>query len=278
MNIEKIIESMTLIISTYSLKIFAALAVYIIGKWISLKASNVLGKILEKKEVDPILLNFLKNISYYTLLLLVVIAAAGQLGINTTSFLTIVGAAGLAIGLALKDSLSNFASGVMLAFFRPFREGDVVTAAGTTGKVTSLAIFNTILTTPDNQRVIVPNSAITANIITNITANTTRRIDMVIGIGYNDDIAQTKAIMMRLIEADSRILKEPAPTVALIELADSSVNFNVRPWVKTEDYWPVRSDLTEKIKITFDKEGISIPYPQQDVHLFSEQAQKLTIV
>ncbi len=278
MNVEKIIETITLVISTYSIKIAAALAVYIVGKWISLKISNILGKVLEKKQVDPTLLNFLKNMSYYTLLLMVVIAAVGQLGVNTTSFLTIVGAAALAIGLALKDSLSNFASGVMLVLFRPFHEGDVVTAAGTTGKVTSLAIFSTTLTTPDNQQVIVPNSAITANIITNITANATRRIDMVIGIGYNDNIGKAKTIMMRLIEADPRILKDPAPTIALAELADSSVNFNVRPWVKTEDYWAVRSDLTEKIKMTFDEEGISIPYPQQDLHLFSEQTQKLTSV
>ncbi|MEC4677190.1 MAG: mechanosensitive ion channel domain-containing protein, partial [Nitrospirota bacterium] len=201
-----------------------------------------------------------------------------QLGINTTSFLTIIGAAGLAIALALKDSLSNFASGVMLVLFRPFREGDVVTAAGMTGKVTNIAIFNTTLTTGDNQLVIVPNSAITANVITNVTANSTRRIDLVIGIGYNDDIAKAKKIIMRLIEADSRILKDPAPGIALAELADSSVNFNVRPWVKKEDYWAVRSDLMEQIKITFDEEGISIPYPQQDVHLFPEQAQKLTSV
>ncbi len=272
MNIEQIIETVILLLSTYSIKILAAIAVYMIGKWISRKLSNILGKVLEKNRVEPTLINFLKNMAYYTLLVLVVVAAAGQLGIKITSFLTILGAAALAVGLALKESLSNFASGVMLAFFRPFREGDVVTAGGMTGKVTSIAIFNTTLTTPDNQVVIVPNSVITGNIITNVNCNATRRIDLVIGIGYGDNIGKAKAILTRLIEADARILKDPVPTIAVAELADSSVNFNVRPWVKTEDYWNVRSDLTEKIKLTFDEEGISIPYPQQDVHLIPNEA------
>ncbi|HDM77631.1 MAG TPA: mechanosensitive ion channel, partial [Deltaproteobacteria bacterium] len=210
-------------------------------------------------------------IIYYTLLIVVVIAAAGQLGINTTSFLTIVGAAGLAIGLALKDSLSNFASGVMLILFRPFRVGDVVNAAGVTGKVETISMFTTIMNTPDNQKIIVPNSAITSSTITNITANETRRVDLVIGIGYEDNIGKAKEILNRLIEEDDRILSDPAPTIAVSELADSSVNFVVRPWVKTEDYWIVYFDLTEKIKNTFDAEGINIPYPQTDVHLYPEK-------
>jgi len=200
----------------------------------------------------------------------VVIAAVGQLGINTTSFLTIVGAAGLAIGLALKDSLNNFASGVMIILFRPFGIGDVVTAGGVTGKVQSIAIFSTILTTPDNQKVIVPNGNIINSVITNATANDTRRIDLVVGIGYDDDIGKTKQVLAGIVGADDRILSDPAPTIAVSELADSSVNLVVRPWVRTTEYWDVYFDLMEKIKQTFDAEGIQIPYPQQDVHLIKE--------
>jgi small conductance mechanosensitive channel len=258
-------------LSVYSLKVVAALLIFIIGKWIARKISKVLGVLLEKNKVDVTLVGFLSNITYYALLIVVLIAAAGQLGINTTSFLTIVGAAGLAVGLALKDSLGNFASGVMLILFRPFHVGDLVVAAGVTGKIEQITIFTTVINTLDNQRVIVPNGAITADVITNVNANPTRRVDMVFGIGYDDDIALAKKILMDLLEADSRVLNDPAPTVAVAELADSSVNFNVRPWVKTEDYWGVYLDLTEKVKLTFDEAGISIPYPQQDLHLYSEK-------
>jgi small conductance mechanosensitive channel len=269
-NIDKIVETISLYASTYALKIVAAIIIFIIGKWVSRKISGVISKLLHKNNIDETLINFLENIVYYTLLVVVVIAALGQLGINTTSFLTIVGAAGLAIGLALKDSLANFASGVMLILFRPFRVGDVVNAGGAIGKVDGITIFNTILNTPDNQRVIVPNSAITSGVITNITANPTRRVDLVMGIGYDDDIKKAKEIMEQIIKDDDRILSDPAPTIAVSELADSSVNFVVRPWVKTDDYWNVYFDLTEKIKTTFDKEGITIPYPQQDVHMYTE--------
>jgi len=271
MDIDKYLDIIMNWLSVYSLKVVAAILVLIIGKWIAHKISKILGVLLEKNKVDVTLVGFLSNIIYYTLMIVVMIAAAGQLGINTTSFLTIVGAAGLAVGLALKDSLSNFASGVMLILFRPFKVGDVITTGGITGKVNEISIFTTIINTPDNQRVIVPNGGITSNVITNVTANPTRRVDMVFGIGYDDDIAQAKKILMDLLEADSRVLKDPAPTVAVSELADSSVNFIVRPWVKTEDYWDVRLGLTEKVKVTFDQAGISIPYPQQDLHLFSEK-------
>lgn len=269
-NIDKIVETVSLYASTYALKIVAAIIILLIGKWVSRKISRLVSKLLHKNNIDVTLINFLENIVYYTLLVVVAIAALGQLGINTTSFLTIVGAAGLAIGLALKDSLSNFASGVMLILFRPFRIGDVVNAGGVLGKVDSITIFNTVLNTPDNQRVIVPNSSITSGVITNITANPTRRVDLVMGIGYDDDIKKAKGIMEQIIKDDDRILTDPAPTIAVSELADSSVNFVVRPWVKTDDYWNVYFDLTEKIKTTFDKEGISIPYPQQDVHMYTE--------
>ena len=250
----------------------AAILILIIGKWLSHKIAKLVSKVLEKYNVDVTLIGFLETVTYYALLVVVVIAAAGQLGINTTSFLTIVGAAGLAIGLALKDSLSNLASGVMLILFRPFGVGDVVTAGGVTGKVGSITMFNTVLSTADNQRVIVPNGSVTSNIITNVTANPTRRVDLVVGIGYGDNIAKAKEILAQLVSSDERILGDPAPTIAVSELADSSVNLVVRPWVKTEEYWDVYFALTEKIKTTLDEEGITIPYPQRDLHLFSQQA------
>lgn len=273
-NIDKIIETVSLYLSTYALKVVAAIIILMVGKWISRKLADLLSKVLKKNNIDVTLISFLENIAYYALLVVVVIAALGQLGINTTSFLTIVGAAGLAIGLALKDSLSNFASGVMLILFRPFRVGDAVNAGGVLGKVESITIFNTIINTPDNQRVIVPNSAITSGVITNITANPTRRVDLVMGIGYDDDIRKAKGIMEQIIKDDKRVLSDPAPTIAVSELADSSVNFVVRPWVKTEDYWDVYFDLTEKLKITFDQEGITIPYPQRDVHMYMEKKEE----
>ena len=222
----------------------------------------------KKAGVEPTLRRFLCKIIYYILLTGVIMAAAGELGIKTTSFLAIIGAAGLAIGLALKDSLSNFASGVMLILFRPFKVGDVITAAGITGTVSQVDIFSTVIYTGDNRKQIIPNSIITASVITNINAEETRRIDLVVGIGYDDDIKLAKTTLEDLMATDSRILTDPAAGVAVVELGASSVDLNVRPWVKTEDYWKVRNDLTEAIKVTFDEKGISFPYPQQDVHMF----------
>lgn len=245
-----------------------ALVIFVLGRWIAQWIANVARKGFRKANVEPTLRRFLCKLIYYALLAGVIIAAAGELGIETTSFLAIVGAAGLAIGLALKDSLSNFASGVMLILFRPFKVDDVVTAGGVTGKVQQIDIFSTIILTADNQRIIVPNSGITSGVITNINAEETRRIDLVVGIGYDDDIRLAKTTLEDLVKADSRILGEPAPAIAVAELADSSVNLIVRPWVKTNEYWDVRLDLIERIKLTFDEKGISFPYPQQDVHMF----------
>ena len=252
-------------------QVIGALLILVIGAWFCKRAANFFKRVLERRQVDPTLTNFLGGLFYYALLLLVIIAAAGQLGINTMSFLTVLGALGLAVGLALKDSLSNIAAGIMIILFRPFRIGDAVTIAGVTGSVQQIGLFNTVLHTPDNQKIIVPNSKILGDIITNITANETRRIDLVVGISYEDDIDKAKAILWELAAKDQRILKDPAPTIAVAELADSSVNLVFRPWVKTADYWAVRFDLTEQIKKTFDAEGVSIPYPQQDVHLFVEK-------
>jgi small conductance mechanosensitive channel len=270
-NIDQILETITVWFTTYSIKIVAAILIFIIGKWLCRRITNLLTKIMEKNNIDVTLVKFLSSIVYYTLFIVVMIAVAGQLGINTTSFLTIIGAAGLAIGLALKDSLSNFASGVMLIMFRPIKIGDFVDVGGVTGTVQSIDIINTTIHSPDNQKHIVPNASITSGVITNVTANDNRRVDLVIGIGYDDDIARAKGILEAIIKKEERVLENPATNIAVSELGDSSVNFVVRPWVKTSDYWDVYFDLTEEIKITFDKEGISIPYPQQDVHLFSEQ-------
>ena len=258
-------------VSMYSLNIIGAILIFLVGKWLARRISNLVAKLLERNKIDLALAHFLANLTYYSLIVLVVVAAAGRLGINTTSFLTIIGAAGLAVGLALKDSLSNFAAGVMLVLFRPFTIGDVVSTAGITAKVEKITIFNTLFCSPDNQLIIVPNNKIISDIITNITAKDTRRIDLTVGISYSDDMAKTKDILIRLAKEESRILTDPAPTVAVAELADSSVNLVFRPWVKTADYWNVRFDLTERIKNRLDEAGISIPFPQQDVHLFVEK-------
>lgn len=257
--------------SIYAINIIGAILIFIVGKWLARRIANLLAKLMEKNNVDSTLVIFLTNLTYYTLVVLVVVAAANRLGINTTSFLTIIGAAGLAVGLALKDSLANFAAGVMLVLFRPFTIGDVVSTAGIIAKVEKITIFNTQFCTGDNQLIIVPNNRIISDIITNINAKDTRRIDLTVGISYSDDMAKTKAILERLAGEDDRILKDPAPTVAVAELADSSINLVFRPWVKTADYWVVRFDLNEKIKNRLDEAGISIPFPQQDVHLFVEK-------
>ncbi|UCD65679.1 MAG: mechanosensitive ion channel [Deltaproteobacteria bacterium] len=272
------VDAVTAWISIYSIKIVGALLIFIIGKWLARKIADLFSRLMAKNNVDVAVIGFVTNLSYYALLVVVIIAALGNLGVNTTSFLAIVGAAGLAVGLALKDSLSNFAAGVMLIMFRPFTVGDVVSTAGVTAKVEKITIFNTLFCTPDNQLVIVPNNKIISDIITNINAKDTRRIDLVVGISYSDDMAQTKEILEGLAKEDSRILEDPAVTIAVAELADSSVNLVFRPWVKTEDYWAVKFDLTEKIKTSLDEAGISIPFPQQDVHLFVEKEEAAQVM
>lgn len=257
---------------SYIPRIASAIAIFFIGKWLANKLSVLISLALKRSKADESIISFVESISYYCLLIIVLVAVAGQLGINTTSFLTILGAAGLAIGLALKDSLSNFSSGIMIVIFKPFKLGDVVDVGGTVGKVTEITIFSTILTSGDNQKFIVPNSSVMGTTIKNITANPTRRIDMIVGIGYDDDIKKAKEILTRLTQEDERILTDPEPTIAVGELADSSINFVFRPWVKTEDYWVVKFDLTEKIKLIFDEEGISIPFPQRDIHLYENKA------
>ena len=251
----------------WGIKIAIAIAIFIIGKLIARSISNLTQKALQGSGTDAMLVSFLGNIVYGILLIAVVLAAIDSLGVNVTSLMAILGAAGLAVGLALKDSLSNFASGVMIIIFRPFNIGDYITAGGSSGVVDDIGLFCTLLHSGDNQRIIVPNSAIMGSTIVNVSAMPTRRIDLVIGIGYDDNIAQARDIIMGIIESDERILEDPAPGVALGELGDSSINLSVLPWVKSEDYWSVRPDLLENIKVKFDEAGISIPYPQQDVHM-----------
>ncbi|MCM8857183.1 MAG: mechanosensitive ion channel [Candidatus Thiodiazotropha sp.] len=253
-------------------KIVMALLVFIIGRWIAKMLTRALEKVMVKGNVDQMLVNFLSNIAFAALLAVVVLAALEQLGVNTTSALAILGAAGLAVGLALKDSLASFAAGVMLIIFRPFKLGDFVEAGDATGVVEEIRIFHTMLKTGDNREITMPNAQIYSGTITNYSARKTRRIDLVIGIGYNDDIKTARDLIKQILEADTTVLKDPAPTIMLLELGESSVDFAVRPWVKSGDYWTTRAALLEAIKVTFDKQGISIPYPQRDIHMIQETA------
>jgi small conductance mechanosensitive channel len=257
---------------TWGLRILAALAIFVVGRWVARRISTGVSRATQTARVDPTLTRFLGSVVYMALLVMVILAAVQQLGVPATSFLAILGAAGLAIGLALKDSLSNFSSGVMLVFFRPFRVGDFVEAGGVSGTVEEVTIFNTILRTPDNRIITVPNSLIYADSITNFSAEPTRRIDMVFSIAYDDNVVQAKEIMQSVIDNDERVLTDPAPVIMMLELADSSVNFAVRPWVASGDYWAVRGDLLEGIKSALEDNGLSIPYPQRDVHLIGQVA------
>ena len=256
---------------SYTISFIMALLIFFIGKWIVNKIVKILGKVLRKVNgIDETLVKFLENIVYYALITVVIIAALNKLGIATTSFLAILGAAGLAIGLALKDSLGNFASGVMIVIFKPFKVGDSVIAGGVTGTVTEVTIFNTVFLTADNQKIIVPNSSITSASITNVNAKDTRRIDIIIGISYEDNIKQAKEVLEKVVKENDRVLKDKSIAIAVAELADSSVNISVNVWVKSSDYGSVKSELLEDIKVTFDEFGISIPYPKQDVYNYNK--------
>ena len=256
----------------WAIQIGIAIAIFVVGKFIARKISNLIKKGMTKAGTDSLLVGFIVNITYGILLVAVVLAALDSLGVNVGSLMVIVGAAGLAVGLALKDSLANFAAGVMIIIFRPFKIGDYIQAGGTAGSVDEIGLFATLMHTPDNQRIIVPNSGIIGGNITNVSALPTRRVDLVFGIGYNDNIGQARDIIKAVIDADERILKDPEAGIAVGELGDSSVNINVRPWVNSADYWTVRSDLLETVKLRFDEVGISIPYPQQDVHMHEVKA------
>jgi small conductance mechanosensitive channel len=268
---EELIGKVYGILTLYGLKVLAAIAILIVGRMVSKIVSNVIQKVMEKRKVDPTITSFVGNLSYYALLVSFILAALTQLGIQTTSFIAVIGAAGLAIGLALQGSLSNFAAGFLLIIFRPFKVGDFIEGAGTAGTVERIQIFTTTLNTPDNKTIIVPNTKLTDDNIVNYSTTGTRRVDMVFGIGYGDDIDKARRIIQEVVAADERVLNSPEPTIAVSELADSSVNFVVRPWTRTGDYWAVLFDLTEKVKKRFDAEGISIPFPQRDVHIYEHK-------
>jgi len=248
-------------------KLVAAALIVIAGRWVAKAVISWIRKAVSKAKVDSTLVQFLSSIAYVALMVVVVVSALGVLGIPTTSFLAVIGAAGLAVGLALRDSLSNFAAGVMLVLFRPFKVGDFVDTAGISGSVKSISIFNTVLKTPDNRVITVPNGLIYADTITNYSAEEKRRIDLVIGISYNDDIGRAKALIQGVLMQESRLLEEPPAAVFLLELGESSVNFAVRPWVRTADYWSVRGDLLESVKSVIEQNGLSMPYPQRDLHV-----------
>lgn len=256
----------------WGIKIAIAIAIFIVGKIIARILANVLEKAMHRAKMENLLVSFLGNIVYGVLLVAVVLAALDSLGVNVTSLLAILGAAGLAVGLALKDSLANFAAGVMIIIFRPFKIGDFITAGGVSGTVNEIGLFATLMSTGDNQRIIVPNSGIIGGNITNTSALPTRRVDLVFGISYDDNIGQAKDIIQSVLDADDRVFDDPAPVIRVGELGASSVDLQVRPWCNSGDYWGLRCDLLEVIKVKFDEAGISIPYPQQDVHMHEVKA------
>jgi small conductance mechanosensitive channel len=255
---------------TYGPKLILAIVVLIVGLWIINRVIRLMGAGMERSNTEPTLAKFLCNLSSVGLKALLLISVASMIGIATTSFIAVLGAAGLAVGLALQGSLANFAGGVLVLMFRPYKVGDFVEAQGVMGTVHEIQIFNTIMKTPDNKVIIVPNGSISNGIITNFSMEATRRVDFVFGIGYSDDIGKAKATIERLVKEDSRTLADPAPQIVVSELADSSVNITTRVWVNAADYWGLFFDLTEKVKLTFDQEGISIPFPQRDVHVIQE--------
>jgi small conductance mechanosensitive channel len=252
--------------SEYGLKIVAAILIFVIGKWAVNKITQLLRKLMEKAKIDNTLVEFSESVIYFTLLLVVIMAALNAIGVNTTSFIAVLGAATLAIGLALQGSFSNIGAAVLIIVFRPFKVGDMIDAGGAVGTVTDINLFSTIISPVDNRTIIVPNSKIIGGNITNFSNKPTRRVEHVFGIGYEDDLKLAKETLMAIVQADSRVLADPAPFVAVSELADSSVNFIVRAWVANDDYWGVHFDMIETVKLTFDEKGISIPYPQMDVH------------
>lgn len=257
-------------ISEYWLKIVAAILILVIGRWIAKGIRVLVKRLLEKSKVDPTLISFVGSLVYVALMAFIVIAGIQTLGVPTASFVAVVGAAGLAVGLALQGALGNFASGVLIIIFKPYKIGDFIEAAGTMGGVEEIGIFTTELKTPDNKTVIVPNAKITGDNVINYTVKGTRRMDLVAGVSYSADLDHVRKVLEGILAEDERFLKDPAPTIGVLELADSSVNFAFRPWVKADDYWDVFFDTQEKIKKRFDAEDISIPFPQRDIHIYNE--------
>lgn len=251
----------------YAVNIITAILILFIGNIITKMVANSVGKMLEKRRMDKAVIDFVHAMVRYLLFVIVLIAALGRLGVQTASVVAVIGAAGLAVGLALQGSLSNFAAGVLIVAFRPFKSGDYVEIGGVAGSVESIQIFQTVLTTPDNKMVVVPNGSVIGSPITNYSKHATRRVDHVIGVSYGADLKKTEQVIRQTLEADDRLLKDKGIQIGVLALADSSVNFVVRPWCRTEDYWDVYFDSLQAIKIALDENGIEIPFPQMDVHL-----------
>lgn len=270
MNTEEIINEVTQMALHYGPKLVGAIAVWIIGGWIVKAIGGGFKKALEKGGTDPSLLPFLTGLVNGLLKVVLIITVLGMLGIEMTSFIAILGAAGLAVGMALSGTLQNFAGGVMILIFKPFKVGDVIEAQGYTGSVAEIQIFNTIMKTPDNKTIIIPNGGLSTSSMVNYSTEAKRRVDWTIGIGYGDDVDKARAVIKRLCDEDSRILKDPEVFIAVSALADSSVNFAVRAWVNAADYWGVYFELNEKVYKTFEGEGLNIPYPQMDVHIHKD--------
>ena len=268
-NLDAFLQTSTELVSTWGLNVIGAIAVLIIGRWAAGVLRRNVTRGLERGSVDAALVPFLSSMAYYGALAVVLIAVLNLFGIETTSLIAVLGAAGLAVGLALQGTLSNFAAGTMLLIFRPFRPGNFVEVAGVAGSVQEIGIFTTVLNTGDNIRIMIPNASIYGGTIKNYSANENRRIDMTMGISYDDDIEQAIAVITRVVTNDKRVLADPAPTIAVAELADSSVNIVVRPWCSGGDYWALKFDLLRELKVQLEAAGCSIPYPQQDVHVIS---------
>ena len=267
---EQIMKQIYFYLTTYGLDIIGALLILVVGKVAAGFGRGLIKKILTKSKADPAIVSFVSSLTYFAVLTAAVIAALSKAGVETTSLVAVVGAAGFAVGFALKDSLGNFASGVLILVLKPFRVGDYIEAAGVAGTVKAVHLFTTEMASPDNVKILVPNGKIYGDIIKNVTANDNRRVDMVIGIGYGSSIGKALEVVKGLVDADERVLKDPAPTLAVSELADSSVNLVVRPWTAKDNYWALKFDLTRAIKEAFDREGIEIPFPQTVVHLAKE--------
>ena len=267
MNTEQIFEQINEIAVSYGPRLVGAIVVWIIGSWVIKALANGFSRMMEKNQTDASLKPFLKKLFSTLLKVLLVVSVLGMLGVEMTSFIAILGAAGLAGGMALSGTLQNFAGGVMILLFKPFKVEDVIEAQGFLGKVHEIQIFNTILKTPDNKTIIIPNGGLSTSSMTNYSTEPQRRVDWTFGIGYGDDVDAAKAVIKELCDQDARILKDPELFIAVSELADSSVNFAVRAWVNAEDYWDVFFDLNEKIYKTFDQRGLNIPFPQMDVHV-----------
>lgn len=271
-KVNQLLEMGKELVIQYGIKVLVAIVIFIIGKMIANWLKKLVIRVMSKADVDQIIIGFTSSIAYIGMMAFVVVAALGQLGIQTTSFIAILGAAGLAIGLALQGSLANFAAGFLLIIFRPFKVGDVIEAAGVTGKVNAIHIFTTTLTTPDNKTIIVPNAKLGSDNIINYSTQATRRVDLTVGVSYDADLKEVRAILEDIVSKDARILADPEHQIAVAELADNSVNFIMRVWVESADYWGVFFDSTEAVKLRLDQAGIGIPYPQRDVHVYEHKA------